>query len=88
MNLIKQITMWTQFAHLQYYAEYNQKIFETISDEPQIWSLKHIFSLPTNKEKLYSLFKEHVMTRTEIQKIKQYYATVYELAISRIKVNI
>ena len=26
-NLINQITMWTQFAHLQYYAEYNEKVF-------------------------------------------------------------
>ncbi|CAG8602618.1 12999_t:CDS:2, partial [Gigaspora rosea] len=46
---------------------------------------EHPFNPQNNEKKLYSLFKEHVMTKTEIRKIKQYYATVFDLSITCIK---
>ncbi|CAG8757669.1 997_t:CDS:2, partial [Cetraspora pellucida] len=76
---------YTQFAHLQYYARYDQKIF---AEEPQAWSLKCVFSPSTNEEKLYSLFKEYVMTTTEVHKIKQYYTTALGLVFNHIKAKL
>ncbi|CAG8541493.1 8207_t:CDS:2, partial [Cetraspora pellucida] len=85
VNLVNQVTLWTQFAHLQYYARYDQKIF---AEEPRARSLKCVFSPSTNEEKLYSLFKEYVMTTTEVHKIKQYYATALGLVFNRIKAKL
>ncbi|CAG8691071.1 6283_t:CDS:2, partial [Gigaspora rosea] len=48
-------------------------------------SSKCVFNPPTYNEKLYSLFKEHVITKTELQKIKQYYATAFDLVFNQIK---
>ncbi|CAG8709574.1 13800_t:CDS:2, partial [Cetraspora pellucida] len=44
-----------------------------------------VFNSPTNEKKLYSLFKEHVITGTEINKIKQYYVTALDLVFNHIK---
>ena len=68
--------MWTRFAHLQYNDKYNQQIF------------KSIFNKSFNKEKLFSLSKEHIMTKGEIQKIRQYYSTEFDLPLKNIEVNI
>ncbi|CAG8849579.1 33481_t:CDS:1, partial [Gigaspora margarita] len=38
-ELNNQVTIWTQFAHLQYYAKFNQQIFEIFLEKPQTWSL-------------------------------------------------
>jgi len=75
-NLINQLTIWTCFAHLQYNDKYNQQIF------------KSSFNEPFNKEKLFSLSKEHIMTKGEIQKIRQYYSTEFDLPLKNIEVNI
>ncbi|RIB19101.1 hypothetical protein C2G38_2036328 [Gigaspora rosea] len=78
----KEVNKWVQFAHLQYYSEY-KKHFEDLLKEQQTFLLKH----PYNEEKLYSLSKEHMMSKTEIQKVKQYYATVFDLTISCINIT-
>ncbi|CAG8832395.1 6954_t:CDS:2, partial [Gigaspora margarita] len=74
-NLINKLTIWTCFVHLQYNDKYHQQIF------------KPIFNESFNKEKLFSLSKEHIMAKGEIQKIKQYYATEFDLLLKNIIIN-
>ncbi|CAG8791520.1 7150_t:CDS:2, partial [Gigaspora margarita] len=74
-NLINKLTIWTRFVHLQYNDKYHQQIF------------KPIFNKSFNKEKLFSLSKEHIMAKGEIQKIKQYYATEFDLLLKNIIIN-
>ena len=75
-NLINQLTIWTCCAHLQYNDKYNQQIF------------KSSFNEPFNKKNLFSLSKEHIITKGEIQKIRQYYSTEFDLLLKNIEVNI
>ncbi|RIB02756.1 hypothetical protein C2G38_2226946 [Gigaspora rosea] len=60
-------------------------IFGLPSEKSQIHSFEHFFNPPNEEEQLYSLFKEHLMTKPEICKIKQYYATALNLDITCIK---
>ncbi|CAB5189613.1 unnamed protein product [Rhizophagus irregularis] len=64
-NLRNQITIWTQFSHLQYKAEVNQKVFGNKLRE-----------LSTIEEELYSLSRKYCMNRTELQRLRAYYVTV------------
>ena len=80
--------MWTQFAHLQYYADYNQKIFNVFQKEAKILPLERVFSFSITEEELHSPFQKYNMTRTEIRKVKQYYATALDLAMKDISVCI
>ncbi|CAB4473554.1 unnamed protein product [Rhizophagus irregularis] len=78
--------MWTQFAHLQYYSEYNQKVLNIFQKESRILSLEHTFSFSDTGEEFRSLFQNYSMTNAEIRKVKQYYATALDLAINDIGV--
>ncbi|CAG8759156.1 2701_t:CDS:1, partial [Cetraspora pellucida] len=61
------------------------EIFGITSKKSQIQLFKHLFNFQNNEEKLYSLFEECLMTKTEIRKVKQYYATIFDLDITCIK---
>ena len=87
-NLINQITMWTQFAHLQYYAEYNQKVFNIFQKEPQILPLERVFSFSMTEEELHSPFQKCTITKSEIRKVKQYYVTALDLTMNNIGVSV
>lgn len=76
--------MWLQFAHLQYYSEYNQKVLNIFQKGP----LEHAFSFSNTREKLHPPFQKYNVTNSEIQKVKQYYATALDLAINDIGVCI
>jgi len=67
-NLRNQITIWTQFSHLQYKAEVNQKVFGN--------KLKELNTAERTEEELYSLSCKYYMNRTELQRLKAYYVTI------------
>ncbi|CAB4431746.1 unnamed protein product [Rhizophagus irregularis] len=76
--------MWTQFAHLQYYAKYNEKIFRIFQKEPRILPLERVFSFSMTEEELHSPFQKCIMTKSEIRKVKQYYMTALDLTMNDI----
>lgn len=80
--------MWTRFAHLQYYAEYNQQIFNVFQKESQILPLERAFSFSATEEELHSPFRKYQMTKTETQRVKQYYATALDLTMNNIGVSV
>ena len=76
-NLRNQITIWTQFSHLQYKAEVNQKVFGNKLRE---------FS--TIEEELYSLSRKYCMNRTELQRLRAYYVTVLNKPADQLMVSL
>ncbi|CAI2164146.1 5319_t:CDS:2 [Funneliformis geosporum] len=77
-NFIDHTTLWTQLAHLQYI---NQKIFGD-QDKTKILPLERAFSFSITEEKLHSPSQKCNLTKIEIQKVKQYYATALDLMIN------
>ncbi|CAG8834388.1 32738_t:CDS:2, partial [Gigaspora margarita] len=83
MAISNRKAMWNADTFDLFLTKSIYKLNKTTSKMFQI--NEHPFNPQNNEEKLYSLFKEHVITKTKIHKIKQYYATEFDLSITCIK---
>ena len=85
-NLQNQITIWIRFSHLQYKAEINQKLFGINLKIPNC-SESRVFIIDGVEEKLYSPSRMYCMNRTEMQRLKAYYATALNIHINQLEVR-
>jgi len=74
-NLRNQITMWTQFSHLQYDTEINQKLFGNSSEEAPNYLESRVFTIEGAEEELYSPSHQHFINQIELRCLRAYYAT-------------
>ncbi|CAG8793726.1 26192_t:CDS:2, partial [Gigaspora margarita] len=84
-NLTNQVTTWTRFTHLQFHIKYSQEIFGLPSEKSQIHSFDHFFNPPNEEEQLYSLFKEHLMTKPEIPPVELEEREFYQIYVNNIR---
>jgi hypothetical protein len=86
VNLQKQITIWTRFAHLKYKSEVNEKIF-SCPEETRVWPLHRVFGIPEIIEELYSPYSMYLMDQTQERRLKEYYATERGIRVNTIGVS-
>ena len=86
-NLRNQITLWNQCSLLWYKTEINKKLFARNFEETPNHSKSRCFIIEDVEEKLYSLSSSYQMNKTEIQRLKVYYATALNKPINQLKVS-
>ncbi|CAB4485275.1 unnamed protein product [Rhizophagus irregularis] len=74
-NLQNQITIWTQFSHLQYKSEIYHKIFGKELEKSINYSENRVFTTDSAEEELQSPSRKYCMDRVEMQRLKAYYIT-------------
>ncbi|CAB5377557.1 unnamed protein product [Rhizophagus irregularis] len=74
-NLQNQITIWTQFSHLQYKSEIYHKIFGKGLEKSINYSENQVFTTDSAEEELQSPSRKYCMDRVEMQRLKAYYIT-------------
>ncbi|CAB5205091.1 unnamed protein product [Rhizophagus irregularis] len=74
-NLQNQITIWTQFSHLQYKSEIYHKIFGKGLEKSINYSENRVFTTDSAEEELQSPSRKYCMDRVEMQRLKAYYIT-------------
>ncbi|EXX77486.1 hypothetical protein RirG_023330 [Rhizophagus irregularis DAOM 197198w] len=86
-NLQNQITMWTQFSHLQYKPNIYQRLISKNSKKTLNYSENNYFTTDGAEEVLYSLSRKYCMNRTEIQRLRAYYVTALNRNANQLSVS-
>jgi len=87
INLRNQVTYWMQFTHLKFKDAHGQ-IFGTLVEEQHSWPTHRVFTTPDSVEELYSPSSMYVLTRTEEHRVKEYYATSWNMTVNAIGASI
>jgi hypothetical protein len=85
-TLWNNIVLNERFNHLKYKTEFYEYVFPSAGDEKE-WPLHRVFSSSLYEEfELYSSTSNYVLSRTELTKLKETYAAIYDINARTIEV--
>ena len=85
-TLWNNIVLNERFNHLKYKTEFYEYVFPSAEDEKE-WPLHRVFSSSLYEEfELYSPTSNYVLSRTELTKLKETYAAIYDINARTIEV--
>ena len=85
-NIINNVHIWEMFNHLQF----DNTIYLTIFPPQQAKNYADhlVFSLPGADEEFHFPSKKHILSRTELKKIKDHFSVLYNVNNRKLKVII
>jgi hypothetical protein len=77
-NLTNQITIWSQFSHLQCFPDINKRVFGDLADIDQPEENRN-FKVIDGDEVLVPPMRKHIINQSEKRLLRTYYATAQKI---------
>ena len=85
MNLINNVLLQERFKYLRLLPTFNENVFSNFREkEKKIWSTHRVYfnELYDHEYEFYSPYTNCTLTKTEVTKLKQYYAVILQKNIN------